>query len=224
MSKPGQKESEQIQIRARAAAVRLFSRHGFDGTSVQAIADEVGTSKQALLYHFSSKEGLRQAAIDEMVTTWRAVLPRFLAALTRKQAPFEEALTEIVEFFRAEPAYARFLMQELLSGARHPGVTDVETWLGFAADYIRQAQSDGLVAAEVDPEPWVINAATFILAALSLLDRERGQKQAESPSESQAERPANEVFGKLPGQDRLLKELARMIGSSLRPGPPPPAG
>lgn len=205
MSKPGQKESEQIQTRARAAAVRLFSRHGFEGTSVQAIADEVGTSKQALLYHFQSKEGLRHAAIDEMVGTWRAVLPRFLAALTRKHAPFEEALSEILQFFRAEPAYARFLMQELLSGARHPGVTDVETWLGFAADYIRQSQADGLVAAEVDPEAWLINAGTLILAALSLLDGvDRGPN--------------------MPGQDRLLKELARMIGSSLHPAREPTSG
>jgi TetR/AcrR family transcriptional regulator len=204
-SPSGQKENEQIQTRARAAAVRLFSRRGFEGTSVQAIADEVGTSKQALLYHFSSKEGLRQAALDEMVSNWRAVLPRFLAALTRKETPFEEALGEILQYFRAEPAYARFLMQELLSGARHPGVTDVDTWLGFAAEYIRQAQRDGAVAAEVDPEAWLINAGTFILASLSLLD--------------QGERPE-----RLPSEERVLKELARMIGSSLRGGDGPADG
>ncbi len=179
-SPTGQKDNEQIQTRARAAAVRLFSRRGFEGTSVQAIADEVGTSKQALLYHFSSKEGLRQAALDEMVSTWRAVLPRFLAALTRKEAPFEEALAEILQYFRAEPAYARFLMQELLSGARHPGVTDVDTWLGFAAEYIRQAQRDGLVGAEVDPEAWLINAGTFILASLSMLDS--GERAVGAPA------------------------------------------
>jgi TetR/AcrR family transcriptional regulator len=200
MNKPShQREPEQIQKRARAAAVRLFSRHGFEGTSVQAIADEVGTSKQALLYHFSSKEGLRAAAIEEMVETWRAALPRFLSALTRKEAPFDEALGEIVSFFRAEPAYARFLMQELLSGTRHPAIADVSTWLGFAAGFIRQAQADGAVAAEVDPEAWVINAGTFILSALSLLDSE--------------ERPG----ASLPDSDRVLRELARMIGSSLRP-------
>jgi AcrR family transcriptional regulator len=200
MSKPSQhREPEQIQKRARAAAVRLFSRHGFDGTSVQAIADEVGTSKQALLYHFSSKEGLRAAAIEEMVETWRAALPRFLSALTRKEAPFDEALAEIVSFFRAEPAYARFLMQELLSGAQHPAISDVGTWLGFAAGFIRQAQADGAVAADVDPEAWVINAGTFILSALSLLDSEP--------------RPT----AGLPDSDRVLRELARMIGSSLRP-------
>lgn len=193
-----QREPDQIQKRARAAAVRLFSRYGFEGTSVQAIADEVGTSKQALLYHFSSKEGLRAAAIEEMVETWRAALPRFLSALTRKEAPFDEALAEIVSFFRAEPAYARFLMQELLSGAQHPAISDVGTWLGFAAGFIRQAQQDGAVAADVDPEAWVINAGTFILSALSLLE---------------AERPATGV----PDNDRVLRELARMIGSSLRP-------
>jgi AcrR family transcriptional regulator len=213
MSKPANRpETDPVQKRARAAAVRLFSRHGFEGTSVQAIADEVGTSKQALLYHFSSKEGLRQAAIDEMVETWRTVLPRFLAALTRKQAPFEEALGEILEFFRTEPAYARFLMQELLSGARHPGITDVSTWLGFAGAYIKQAQSDGLVAPEVDPEAWVVNAGTFILAALSMLDR--------------GDAAGTDAGGVFPSEDRVLRELARMIGSSLQPGKaakPPPA-
>lgn len=198
MTKPSQqREPDQLQKKARAAAVRLFSRHGFDGTSVQAIADEVGTSKQALLYHFSSKEGLREAAIEEMVQTWKAVLPRFLTAMTRKEAPFEEALAEIVAFFRAEPAYARFLMQELLSGAQHPAISDVRTWLGFAAGFLRQAQSDGLVAAEVDPEAWVVNAGIFILAALSLQDGASAEG--------------------LPDPERTLRELARMVGSSLRP-------
>jgi TetR/AcrR family transcriptional regulator len=216
MSKPANRpETDPVQKRARAAAVRLFSRHGFEGTSVQAIADEVGTSKQALLYHFSSKEGLRQAAIDEMVETWRTVLPRFLAALTRKQAPFEEALSEILEFFRAEPAYARFLMQELLSGAHHPGITDVSTWLGFAGAYIKQAQSEGLVAAEVDAEAWVVNAGTFILAALSLLDR--SELVAAAPAGSPEAAAAAKAAEVLPSEDRVLRELARMIGSSLQP-------
>lgn len=198
MSKPSQqREPDVLQKKARAAAVRLFSRHGFEGTSVQAIADEVGTSKQALLYHFSSKEGLREAAIEEMVQTWKAVLPRFLSAMTRKEAPFEEALGEIVSFFRAEPAYARFLMQELLSGAQHPAIADVRTWLGFAAGFIRQAQSDGVVAPEVDPEAWVVNTGIFILASLSLLENASAEG--------------------LPEMDRCLKELARMVGSSLRP-------
>lgn len=197
-TKPPQRpETDQLQKRARAAAVRLFSRHGFEGTSVQAIADEVGTSKQALLYHFASKEGLRAAALEEMVETWRAVLPRFLSTLTEKETPFEEALTEILEFARAEPAYPRFLIQELLSGARHPALEDVATWLAFGAAYIRQRQADGVVAPEVDPEAWLVNTGTIILAALAMFE------------------PAPADSG-LPPPDRRFRELARMIGSSLQ--------
>jgi AcrR family transcriptional regulator len=175
--------------------VRLFARHGFDGTSVQAIADEVGASKQAVLYHFASKEGLRQAVLEDLVQTWRNVLPRFLAALTRPEGSFEEALAEIVKAFRAEPAAVRFLMQELLSGASHPVLDNVDSWLGFAAEFIRRAQDEGTVDGSVDPESWVVTAGTLILATLSFVDSGRRRR--------------------VPGEDRLLRELARTLGSSL---------
>ena len=196
MSKPPRSDSELFRKRARAAAVRLFSRHGFEGTAVQAIADELGVSKQALLYHFASKEGLRQAVLEEMVAIWRNVLPRLLSALTRQEAGFVSALAEMVEFSRAEPAYARFLMQELLRDRReqHPIIQDVGAWLAVAADIIRGAQREGRVDAAVDPEAWLINIGTLILATLCLLDTARpGQPPAE----------------------RIVGELTRLIGSSL---------
>jgi TetR/AcrR family transcriptional regulator len=192
---PARSDSPPLRERALAAAVRLFSRHGYEGTSLQAIADELGVSKQALLYHFASKEGLRGAALQQMVELWRNVLPRLLSALTRPEAPFDEALGEVMTLFRAEPAYLRFLLQELLqgTGARHPMVADVEPWLALAADFIRRAQGEGRVDPTVDPEAWLINAATLILATLALLDGPRGG----------------------PAPDRVVREMARMIGSSL---------
>jgi AcrR family transcriptional regulator len=47
----------------RAAA--LFARHGFEQTSLQAVADAVGLSKAGLLHHFPSKEALREAAMAQ---------------------------------------------------------------------------------------------------------------------------------------------------------------
>ncbi|MEP6654627.1 MAG: helix-turn-helix domain-containing protein [Myxococcales bacterium] len=191
-------DTDVIRKRARSAAVRLFSQFGFEGTSVQAIADAIGISKQALLYHFESKEGLRKAALEEMVDTWRAVLPRFLAVLTRPNVPFDEAFSEIVDFFRGEPAYPRFLMQVLLQppGEGRGAVDDVEPWLKMAGDFIRRAQEDGLVDRAVDPDAWIIEIGILILASLSLLGE---------PSQG----------GNVPDQSRLLREMARIAGSSL---------
>jgi TetR/AcrR family transcriptional regulator len=193
--RPDRTDSVSFRKRARAAAVSLFARYGFEGTSVQAIADKVGASKQTLLYHFSSKEGLRDAVLTEMVEVWRNLLPRFLSALTRQEAPLEEALAEVLAFFREEPAYARFLMQELLQTARgqHPIVVDIEPWLKVAADLLRRAQSERRVDPEVDPEAWLVNIGTLLLGTLSLLGKGRGG----------------------PEPERVVREMARIMGSSL---------
>lgn len=48
------------------AAVRLFGRHGFDGASLRALADEAEVSWGLIRFYFGSKEGLRDAA-EELV-------------------------------------------------------------------------------------------------------------------------------------------------------------
>lgn len=45
------------------AAVRLFARHGFAGTSIRAIAREVGLSESVLYAHFESKQAVFDAAL-----------------------------------------------------------------------------------------------------------------------------------------------------------------
>ena len=39
-------------------SIRLFGENGYEGTSVQAIADAVGVRKQSLFHHFKSKEDI----------------------------------------------------------------------------------------------------------------------------------------------------------------------
>jgi TetR/AcrR family transcriptional regulator len=196
---PPRQDTEQLRSRARAAAVRLFARYGFEGTSVQDIADALKISKQALLYHFDSKEGLRRAALQELVTVWRNALPGLLGGLMDEKARFEDALTEVLALHRAEPAYARFLVRELLQPSRsgRAVLQDVQPWLEMAAGFLREAQRTGKVDASVDPEAWMINLGTFLLATLSLLDEKS-------------------LPGK-PSPERVVREMARMVGASLRP-------
>ena len=49
-------------------ARRHFAEKGFDGTSIAAIADEVGLTKQALLHHFGSKEKLYGKVLQQIST------------------------------------------------------------------------------------------------------------------------------------------------------------
>ncbi len=45
-------------------ALRHFSVHGFDGTSLQQVADDLGLTKAALYYHFRSKDALLGAVLE----------------------------------------------------------------------------------------------------------------------------------------------------------------
>lgn len=45
-------------------AVDLFTRHGFAGTSLQMIADEMGFTKAAIYYHFRTREELLAAVVE----------------------------------------------------------------------------------------------------------------------------------------------------------------
>jgi TetR/AcrR family transcriptional regulator len=47
------------------AALVAFGTRGYDSTSLDALAGELGIRKQTILYHYSSKEALLDAVIDE---------------------------------------------------------------------------------------------------------------------------------------------------------------
>lgn len=53
------------------SALELFSEHGFEGTSLQDIADRLGVTKAAVYYHFHTKDeillALVQPAFDELM-------------------------------------------------------------------------------------------------------------------------------------------------------------
>src|SRR5438874_9983566 len=48
-------------------AVMLISRHGFAGTSLQMIADELGFTKAAIYHHFRTRDQLLVAVMEPML-------------------------------------------------------------------------------------------------------------------------------------------------------------
>src|SRR5690606_9270526 len=105
-------------------ALELLAEHGYEGMSLQRVAERVGLHKSSLFHHFRSKEELAREV-------YRGLAARRLKRLgpRRREAPprFESLLAALdasVEHFAAEPASARLLMR-LLVTARH-GVRTTE--------------------------------------------------------------------------------------------------
>lgn len=107
-------EVEALRHRILGEAARLFAERGYDGTSLQQIAQASGVSKALLLYHFSSKEGLKHEAASKLVRGWEALLPRLMASISGGGDPVEIVLQETVAFLRTEPHLPRFVLRELI--------------------------------------------------------------------------------------------------------------
>lgn len=60
MPRTGGEERRQQLI---SEAVRLFGSRGYDGTSLDAVAEAAGVRKQSLLYHFTTKEELFEGCV-----------------------------------------------------------------------------------------------------------------------------------------------------------------
>lgn len=67
-------EAADTRQRLIDAAVALFTRHSFAGTSLQMIADELGFTKAAIYHHFRTREQLLSAVLEPTLTELRAVV------------------------------------------------------------------------------------------------------------------------------------------------------
>ena len=91
-----------------AAATRLMAAHGVAGTSIQDVADAVSLRKASVLYHFPSKDALRKAVIDALLTRWRDVLPQLLLSGDMgPEARLDAVMGEFITFFSADADRAR---------------------------------------------------------------------------------------------------------------------
>jgi TetR/AcrR family transcriptional regulator, regulator of cefoperazone and chloramphenicol sensitivity len=61
------------EARIRDAALALFPRDGFEGTTMRSIAEDAGVSPALVVHHYGSKEGLRQACDDHVIERIRTV-------------------------------------------------------------------------------------------------------------------------------------------------------
>ena len=148
-----------VRDRLLQAGVSVFSRLGFNGSSVQDITDAAGVPKGSFYNHFDSKETLGAAAIahfwDGKASKALAVLEcRDLKPLARLRAYFEGVAVEIEARDYTCGCFIGNMAAELADHS--PAVSDqiaaiYAEWTRRIAACIAEAQRAGDVTPEADP-------------------------------------------------------------------------
>ncbi|MDR7309376.1 AcrR family transcriptional regulator [Nocardioides luteus] len=97
------------------AARRLFAEQGYRATTTRQIAAEAGVSHALLRYHFSSKEGLRDAVDEDVLGSFGQAVG---TAVEEGVAPgtLAEAGRATALVFGADPDRRRYLRRVLVDG------------------------------------------------------------------------------------------------------------
>ncbi|WP_409269388.1 TetR/AcrR family transcriptional regulator [Massilia sp. BHUDP2] len=104
-----------------AAATRLFAECGFDGTSIAAVAERTGISKQNLLYYFPTKNGLYQRVLDDVLDDWLERMAKLADAGGEPADVLRAYVAAKLRFSREQPWASRVYAMEVIGGAKFYG-------------------------------------------------------------------------------------------------------
>ncbi|SFB36794.1 transcriptional regulator, TetR family [Amycolatopsis marina] len=113
---------EDTRARLLGTALRLFSEHGVEGTSLQMIADALGVTKAAVYYHFKAKAEITEAVAEPAIRELDAIVDE-AATHRRRGAQIDHLLDGFVDvvvrnrvlvaLFSSDPGVARALEKTL---------------------------------------------------------------------------------------------------------------
>ncbi len=100
----GYPRGEETRARIIAAALDVFSVHGFDGASTRMLAERAGVTLPALQYYFDCKEGVYLACAEHIAERLEArlgaVTERIVETLAREEPSHSRLLAMLRGFFR----------------------------------------------------------------------------------------------------------------------------
>ena len=150
-------EPEGPRQRILDVALELLAEHGYEGASLQQVADRVGLHKSSLFHHFRSKEELAREVYRGLAERLLKRLEPLLAEYPPRLESLLAALEASADHFAAEPASARLLMR-LLVTTRHlePGVADpfstpkgqadpIDRVLWLVGEWLARARAAGVI-------------------------------------------------------------------------------
>src|SRR3972149_6009306 len=144
MGRIANKAKDETRKDIMKVAQELFARQGYSGARIQTIADKVGIQKASIYYHFNGKKDLYRAIMFDIL---RKLDERVTKVLQKKSDRVERYISlqdTLVDFFGANPNYARLLLRNITGedrivdeGLREIGEKTIRLVAEFFAEGIR---------------------------------------------------------------------------------------
>jgi len=117
---------EQTRERILEAALPLFARHGYAGTSTRMVAGAADVNVATLAYYFDGKEGLHHAVVQRLHEDLAEQAPSELPALPARELA-EWIADRMVAFANAHRVHIKVLIRNVLDSGGHAEVV-MDRW------------------------------------------------------------------------------------------------
>lgn len=159
---------EQRRRQLIAEAVGHFGSTGFEGTSLDAVAESAGVRKQTLLYYFPTKDALFDACIDELGARVSTALEEALEGPDEGFARAEAVIRAIFRLAGEWPDFPNFIRE---ASRRGPGVVShlagrLEPLRKRALVYLENGMSDGTFRRQ-DPTLLLFTLYTAVVGSVT---------------------------------------------------------
>ena len=188
--------------RVLSAATTAFGEFGYDSTSLDDLAKELGIRKQSILYHFPSKEQLLASSVDKAIDELILVLDEAIRTSRTGWDRVESIVKSVFRLAIRRPELLGLLREVTRLGppVLTRAVDGINPLLKGATDWLREEMEAGRIR-HSDPELLVLSIYSTVMGAATEV------KLFEAIGEKQT----------LRGAALRRKELLRFLKSALSP-------
>jgi len=163
-----------VKERIERAAMRLFALRGSGAVSVAHVAAEIGMSRQAVLYHYKTKQALRDAVITRALDAGQGWFLQFLDTGGTPAFDLESLTSHFMARYEQDPFVAGVILREIVEDPDEAGgrfQAESLPWRSNLNQLIEAAKDSGVVRADVDTDHWFDRTALMLVTTLALPPR-----------------------------------------------------